>query len=396
LQHIFSNALEYTTTGEITLQVSVEEERDHEILLKFDIIDTGLLLSPKDRRYLFQMFSQDEVDNGSTYRSAGMRMLVARQLTELLGGEFVLTHTAKEGTKISFSLLFIKRKEVPLQQQINNVELAGLRILIVSDHSSAIGQMVDAMHDYAMNVQFVPDGDSALEYLVTAASEKKHYSVVIMDSKVAGMQDFSLAHIISQDSSLGVLRLILLTDVGNRGDSQKAKAAGITGFLTKPVKKDVLIRCLRTVIALPDSLQNAALVTRHSLAVQQVSPVRSILLGASEHEIKKKVQGLMFRQGYRLDIAQTGPEVMAAIQSRKYTAVVLSIDLVAWDGYETAQAICKRIPLPPPIIGLVAHSDNGKLQKCLNSGMLDCIDQRNLDKLQHWLEDICQVAESTE
>ena len=389
LSHLLSNALQYTHAGEVTMQVMLVEEHDKDLRIRFEISDTGMEITPNDRRYLFQMFAPKK-EESTVYRSSGLRMLVARQLTEMMGGEFGLFNNQKQGVTFWFNLPFKKSELVLLDG--DKAELRGKRVLLVSDNPSSCKIIKQSMEQWGMRVGVNQEGDRALANLIEQAGIGESFDCVILDGHVGGMQDIDMARIIYQDQNLSGIKQILLSNAGERGDSEKAHQAGVSAFLTKPVQPELLQECLQTVLSWSSATQHN-LVTKHSLADKHAGGRRAVLLGVHEYNKQKHLQYFLSQHGFRVDIAPSGPEVLNALHKQHYRLVVVVPDLPIWDGYATARTVHNRVTEPPPIVAMVGDTSDAERMRCHDANISDCVAWSAMHRLRTWLEQSKTMAQ---
>jgi CheY-like chemotaxis protein len=222
------------------------------------------------------------------------------------------------------------------------------------------------------------------------------YDIAIIAFNLAGMDGFYLARMISTDPALKRTHMVLLSSAGQRGDAKAAVAAGVAGYLTKPVRESQLRECLATIIGAHRCLQQEAgveqsgrphgngLVTRHTLAeANRKSGIRLLL--AEDNVINQKVAVRMLENlGYRADVVANGVEALEATARIAYSAVLMDCHMPEMDGFETTHAIREREALLAksdamgdgrqhahrlPIIAMTANSMKGDRERCLEAGM---------------------------
>ena len=170
----------------------------------------------------------------------------------------------------------------------------------------------------------------------------------------------------------------MLTSLGQRGDGGEARRAGISAYLTKPVRQSELRGAIATVLGdahdAEDGDADRPLVTRHTLR-ESAAVSRARLLLAEDNAINQKVAARMLENlGYRVDIVSDGRQAVEAISSADYAAVLMDIQMPEMDGYEATAAI-RSLEDPDkrgtPIVAMTANVMAGDREKAISAGMND-------------------------
>jgi CheY-like chemotaxis protein len=195
------------------------------------------------------------------------------------------------------------------------------------------------------------------------------------------MDGLGLARSIKRERDISAARLVLVTSMGERGDGEEARKAGIEAYLTKPVRQAQLYDILSMVMGSAEekvSLQNERpLVTAHTLKEAEAqSRVRLLLV--EDNEVNQRVAAKTLEKlGYRVDISDDGEEAVEAVSRTDYAAVVMDIQMPKMDGYEATAEIRRRESAAGderiPIIAMTANALHGDREKALEAGMDDYV-----------------------
>jgi two-component system, sensor histidine kinase and response regulator len=218
------------------------------------------------------------------------------------------------------------------------------------------------------------------------------------------MDGIELAKKIKADTSISSTKLIVMSSIGRRGESSKARQAGVEAYLTKPVRQSQLYDAIATVIAKPEEEAVASekeeekqLVTSHSLK-QAKARSRVRILVAEDNQVNQKVAVKMLeRLGYKADVAADGLETVEALSQSPYAAVLMDVQMPEMDGYEATAEIRRREESEDghdgrhtPVIAMTANAMQGDREKALDAGMDDYVSKpvkvEELDAvLERWL-----------
>lgn len=232
-----------------------------------------------------------------------------------------------------------------------------------------------------MRVDDVREGAGALEKLRSAAANGDPYDVALLDMQMPNMNGLELARAIKEDQYISPTRLVLVTSMGQRGDGEEARRAGIEAYLTKPVRRAQLYDTLSTVMGSPEAGgspdHERPLVTTYTLKEAEAQ-TRARLLLAEDNKVNQKVAvRTLEKLGYRVDVSDDGEEAVEAVSRTDYAAVVMDVQMPKMDGYEATAEIRRRENESGnkhiPIIAMTANALRGDREKALEAGMDDYI-----------------------
>ena len=382
LLNLVGNAIKFTERGEVVVRARLVEESHTVATVRFEVQDTGIGIAPDVRNTLFRPFTQADASTTRKFGGTGLGLAISRQLAELMGGTVGVDSEPGKGSTFWFTGRLQKQTPVT-ESHPRRGSLRGLRVLVVDDNRTNRRIVLELMTAWGMAPDEAESGAQALERLREAAADRKPYELAILDMQMPGMDGLELARAIHSDASLAGTRMIMLTSVGLRGQARESLAAGISGYLTKPVRSSQLFDCMATVIEAP-RLEGKApaaaasdrLVTRHTLK-EANNRRRRRLLVADDNETNQMVAVSMLRRlGYSADVAASGREVIEALARRPYDAVLMDCQMPIMDGFKATEVIRKTeigSRRRMPIIAMTANAFKEDREHCLAAGMDDYI-----------------------
>jgi PAS domain S-box-containing protein len=387
LTNLLGNAVKFTEQGEVVLRGGSEEETEDAAIVRFEVKDTGIGMSEEQQERLFQSFSQADASTTRHFGGTGLGLAISKQLVELMGGEIGVESELGKGSSFWFTLPLEKQREGTQQRHAAlaslTTDLRGLRVLVADDNETNRNIVHHQVTSWGMKNGSAEDGPSALEMLRSAAERGESYDLTILDMQMPKMDGLELAQKIKAEPSISSTKLIMLSSIGQRGEGEKARQAGIEAYLTKPVRQSQLYDALATVMGTPEEAEapeeeekERQLVTRHSLKeAKDRSRVR--ILVAEDNQVNQKVAVKMLeRLGYRADVAANGLEAIEALSRIPYSAVLMDVQMPEMDGYEATAGIRRREKsegLRTPVIAMTANAMQGDRERALEAGMDDYI-----------------------
>ncbi len=385
--NLVGNAIKFTQRGDVVLHVKLVEERTDRVVVRFEVADTGVGIAPEARARLFQSFSQADASTTRKYGGTGLGLAICKRLVELMEGEIGVDSESGTGSCFWFTATLGQQPVERRPHPVPRADLRGLRALVVDDKEINRRVLELYLNKWGLHGTIADSGESALGLLRESVTCARPYDLAILDLDMAVMDGLQVAHTINEDPALRGIRVVLLSSAGRRGDAKAAVAAGVAGYLTKPVRESHLYDCLAAVMGTRPKLehgtgegmpvaQSGLLVTRHSLAEAKLKAGIRLLL-AEDNIINQKVAVRMLeKMGYRVDAVANGAEAVEATARISYSAVLMDCQMPDMDGFEATRRIREReAPHPSrlPIIAMTANAMKGDRERCLEAGMDDYI-----------------------
>jgi signal transduction histidine kinase/DNA-binding response OmpR family regulator len=372
LTNLVSNAVKFTTAGEVVVQARLAEATPHHVLIRFEVTDTGMGIPPEVQRRLFQAFSQADSSTTRHYGGTGLGLAIAKQLAELMGGSMGVESVPGQGSTFWCTVRLEKRVGPHSEVWTHLPALRSVRVLGVDDHATNRLFLEQQLRAWEMQVDCVADGPTALAQLQAAHRNGTPYALAILDVQMPGMDGLELARAITADPLLQSLRLVLLRTIGQRGEDGEVPHARCVASLTKPIRQAQLYKCLLTVMGTPAEAPTGPLVIRQPL-VETPTHGRARVLVAEDNVVNQKViVRLLEKLGCRVDVVANGREALEALTQRAYDLVCMDCQMPEMDGFEaTATFRAREVQCGShlPIIAMTANAMQGDRERCLAAGM---------------------------
>ena len=375
LINLINNAVKFTEKGEVLVNLTLENETDTNVKLKFTVKDTGIGISKDDQRKLFQSFHQVDASTTRKYGGTGLGLTISKKLAEIMGGEIGVESEPGKGTVFWVTAVFKKQLDIKEEDLMVPEDIKGRRILIVDDNDTNLRILGGYLETWGFIYDSAQGTEMALKLLAAVSKARAPYDLVITDMQMPGMDGMQLGKLIKSDPSYKKIKIIMLTSIGIRGDYAEMKRIGFDGYLTKPVRRSHLYDCIITVLAGVPSKgkgEKKPLVTRHSILDEKNKKIK--ILVAEDNIINQKlVLRLLEKFGFKADAAANGEEAVKALKMINYDIIFMDIQMPVLDGYEATRVI--RDPDSDvlnhnvKIIALTAHAMKGDREKCIEERM---------------------------
>ncbi len=384
LTNLIGNAVKFTEDGEVAVWYSIVTQEDGRATIRVEIVDTGIGLSPEQQGNLFGRFNQADGSTTRLYGGTGLGLAICKQLVELMGGEIGVESEPGQGSTFWFTLDLEKSAS---QQPIPAMkDLVGQKILVVDDNATNRELMDHLLTNWRVEHDLVDSGQAGLDALHDATTGGRPYDIAILDMQMPHMDGFEMGRHIKSSPELSDTRMLMFTSQAKRGDTQRYKEAGFSGYLSKPVNQTELYSVLLQVAGI--SSNDPRLVSRYSTRERAHFKARVLVVddNATNQAVAK---GVLEKFGVRVGLAANGEEALRALEQISYDMVFMDCQMPVMDGFEASRLIRdpKSRVLDPKVkvIAMTANAMQGDRERCLEAGMDDYIskpvDQEKLEQV---------------
>ena len=383
LTNLVSNAIKFTHEGEVAIRVTVESETKEDVLLRFEVRDTGIGIAEDKIGMLFEKFSQVDASTTRQYGGTGLGLAISKQLAELMGGEIGAESQEGKGSRFWFTVCLRTRADAAPAEIPAPADLKDVRALIVDDNATNREILTTWLTSWGMRPAEALDGPLALQALRRALDENDPFPVMVIDMQMPKMDGEALARAIKADQQLAATRLVLMTSLAARGNARRFAEIGFAAYLAKPARCQELKEVLAHVLTNEPHQPSPAIVTRHSVreSLKLSGAGKARILLAEDNITNQQVAlGILSKLGVRADAVANGIEAVKALESVPYDLMLMDCQMPEMDGYEAAAKI--RDPQSNvrdhniSIIAMTAHTMQGDREKCLEAGMNDYLPSR--------------------
>ena len=256
LLNLLNNAVKFTHAGSIEMRADMYERREDSLTLHFSVSDTGVGIPPDKIEAIFEAFRQADGSVTRTYGGTGLGLTICSRLVNLMGGRVWVESEPGMGSIFHFTAMMQEAAELPdghepaarthVVQSESIPSSAPLRILIAEDNAINQTIMTRMLRKVGHSVTVAANGREAL-----ASWQDGNFQLVLMDIQMPLMDGFECASAIRLcDQRRGThTPIIAVTACAMKGDEQRCLAAGMDGYLSKPIRSQELHEAIARVIA---------------------------------------------------------------------------------------------------------------------------------------------------
>ncbi|MCH1931816.1 transporter substrate-binding domain-containing protein [Shewanella sp. A25] len=375
LINLGNNAAKFTEKGEIVIRVHVQEQDDESIVLKFDVEDSGIGMSPTQLQSLFKSFSQADASTTRKYGGTGLGLVISQGLVEKMQGKIWVESEWGKGSQFHFTVRLGKQIQ-PMSSMLPPLALVDEVRVLVIDANTTSRQILNVMlESFCMRVDFAFDLEMA-KAMIDKNKGSDPYQIILLDWHVPGMEPMQHKLLNGEGFKLFNAQTILMVPSYISVEIAHANPKDyFCGYLNKPITPSSLLDCIMDALG-------AARIGRSGHAKRQgtINQALSVLQGArillvEDNDFNQELAlELLTSNGLSVVVANNGVEALDCLQYDDFDGVLMDCQMPVMDGYEAT----RLIRLQPqwatlPIIAMTANAMVGDREKVLAAGMNDHI-----------------------
>jgi PAS domain S-box-containing protein len=257
LVNLVGNAVKFTQTGEISVRVTEFESSGADIVLRFEVTDTGDGIDPDKLDLIFHPFVQADMSTSRKYGGSGLGLSISGQLVGLMGGDCGVSSQCGKGSTFWFTICVRSgqgpaiENSIPALASLYRVPLGlggqpsalggaggpvNRRLLLVEDNLINQRVAVAMLSSAGYQVDTVVNGVEALQKVAAGG-----YNAVLMDCQMPEMNGYDATKAIrALNSPVRFIPVIGVTAGAREEDRMQCLAAGMDAYIAKPLAKDAL------------------------------------------------------------------------------------------------------------------------------------------------------------
>jgi PAS domain S-box-containing protein len=241
MNNLVGNAVKFTERGRVTVSVCQERRRDGRVVLHFAIADTGIGIPADHRATIFEAFRQADGSTTRKFGGTGLGLAISTSLVRMMGGRIWVESEPDAGSTFHFTASFALVDEAaaaPPKPAATAVKPARLvKVLVVEDNIVNQRVVLRMLQKRGHTVSVAGDGREAVDTL-----ERESYDLVLMDVQMPEMGGLEATELIRarERQTGGHTRIVAMTAHAMTGDRERCLAAGMDGYLSKPIDSQLL------------------------------------------------------------------------------------------------------------------------------------------------------------
>lgn len=366
LVNLLSNAIKFTPEeGTINVYLFQEEspKGSDYVRCHFRVRDNGIGMSPEFQKKIFETFSREDT-KVQKIEGTGLGMAITKFIVSMMGGTIEVESEQGKGSEFHVIIDF----ERATIQEVDMV-LPSWRLLVVDNNEDLCRSATSALKEIGVQAEWVLDGEKALRKIEENHKRNTDYEIVLLDWKMPGMNGLETTRGIRKIVG-DELPILIISAYDWSEIEDEARAAGVQGFISKPLfKSNLYLGLSRYVEGAPDEDEQV-----NALEEERDFGGLRILL-AEDNDLNWEIaEDILTDVGFEVEWAENGKICVEKFEQSApgyYDAVLMDIRMPVMNGYDAAKAIraLNRADARLPIIAMTADAFSEDIQRCLECGM---------------------------
>jgi len=354
LLNLISNAIKFTHTGTVLVNIKKIKETTHKITLQFSIQDTGIGIAKNQLKLIFEPFSQAESSTTRRFGGNGLGLAITKKLVELMGGKLMVESKPRKGSTFTFALDFkLQAALIPPQFKNKKPRTA----LLVDDNPLAIPIYSHMLKRLGFDVIEAMSGELALRELTSTVNPHR-FDIIYLDWRMSPMDGFETSQRIRNvinDHHIPIIMMMTLTESKSLLKKDRATSLSSDHFLVKPFTLSMLFEITANAFEPPSNKKQ--ILTDQAVTLLRLEGLHLLLV---EDNATNQIvaHDLLVDEGALVDVVNNGAEAISALRSptSTYDLVLMDIQMPGMDGYKTTRAIRQfKHQKKLPIIAMTAN-----------------------------------------
>ncbi|MEO9273974.1 response regulator [Marinomonas sp. 5E14-1] len=356
LTNLIGNAIKFTHQGSIRTKVSLLSEHEENMMLSFQVIDTGIGIPEQKINRLFKPFSQIDTSTTRQFGGTGLGLVITKKLVEQMNGRIEVSSDPRIGSTFRFTLcLKVSPKATITYEPLNR------HVILLEPSTTYRGYINKYLQDIGVGCSSCSD----LEQVITLINKQHDQTDAILLSVTSDAQSIAEAKelILYSSQQYGIPCILMIQPPGQISHYTDLKNV-CKDILLKPVSQSRLYTVLQNV-------DHTVLIEAPAPEVQMEKLEGIKILAVDDSPINLQLlKHWLTPKGLEVSIAYSGHQAIEMATQDKYDIIFMDIQMPEMDGMETTQQLrLLESYKDTPIIALTAHALESEQQQILASGM---------------------------
>jgi len=366
LINLVGNAIKFTDKGSVELRISTVQQDDARALLRIEVIDTGIGISPKNLGRIFDSFTQADQSITRTYGGTGLGTTISKQLVELMGGKMGVQSEPGIGSIFWFEVPFDKQPASAAPSTRSALE--ELYVLTIGLPASDQYAVSSYTNSWGIRCEHAASLTHFFTHLIDKDLSRPANLAILCQPQNIGMtaRDFA-ANILELQGRHKLSPILINPDLHNHNE-QEYFEAGYSCLLRTPLDKTLLFNALHGIMAPRPSEGVISFKEHYERNTANKRGVR-ILVAEDNGTNRQIIEKILQHGNHKVDLVENGEQALDRLEDNTYDLLILDMNMPQMGGLEVVKInrALSRQPLDTPVIILTANATPEARKECERS-----------------------------
>lgn len=368
LNNLIGNAIKFTENGSVELCCHVKRSDEQKVLIRFEVVDTGIGIPEEVQERIFEKFSQADESTTRRFGGTGLGTAITKQIIELMGGRIGIQSTPNIGSTFWFDIEFERQLET--SEEFDSAMLQGCKVLRLVQDTELTTSISKALNVWNVPFHDVANRREAIRLLMDASSHDTPFEILILDGIPLNKDMSEFIGSLGDELSLPNITVLVSQKPGQPKPSLDTDSKQVYVF-SEPMDKVLLFNALHASHSSSYASEDVISLTDHFIGEHQASRKYKILI-AEDNSTNRMVVGRMLeRKGHTYKSVENGEELLEALENEKFDLVITDMHMPVVNGVEAYKIyrFAHTNDEPIPFIMLTANATMEARRECREIGI---------------------------
>ncbi len=339
IANLLNNSLAGTLTGEIKVECCVRKSSGNQYTLEFTVADTGNTYTKSELKRLFGDYITTLTERSEWAEDLKLGPVLARQLTELMGGELAAVSPAgkdssgrERGLKVTFTINVHLNERIAKNLDLSRfTDIRDIRTLAITGTQGRDDDFLSIVHRLGLPVSVTSFQKHTVSQIRTSlGNEQSRYSLLILFDE-PDTDGFEAAKALMDAGLTGEHIVLMFTSRDPKGHYARCVDLGIDHLLVKPFATEDLLNVLK---------DHFPALSHNPARLSPDKPDQPVILVVDDNHLNRKVVGSLLKVlGVTAEYADSGTQAVAMVREKHYDLILMDLIMPEVDGFEAARII---------------------------------------------------------
>jgi two-component system, sensor histidine kinase RpfC len=368
LNNLIGNAIKFTEKGSVELRCHVKRSDDQRVLIRFEVVDTGIGIPEEVQERIFDKFSQADESTTRRFGGTGLGTAITKQLVELMGGRIGIQSTPNIGTTFWFDIEFDRQEQS--SEELDVAALQNCKVLRLTQDLENRTSITGALHGWDVRYRNVGNTRDTIRLLMDAAAHSAPFEVLIIDGIAVSTDIQEFIQSIGRELALPSITILVAQQLNQPPPVIETGSNQLYAF-SEPLDKALLFNALHASHASRFEDDDIISLTDHFISEHQSQRKYRILV-AEDNSVNRMVIGrILERKGHSHRQVEDGQELLDALEEEDFDLVITDMQMPVVSGIEAYKMyrFAHASEDPVPFIMLTANATLEARRECREVGI---------------------------